>query len=90
MPRTSFGQVYRLRECEDAAKCVVCGTDDGQPALDVVIGIQLGDEKVVAAFPICSLVCTIAWTELIGRAETGDVTAMAMVVAYLSMAEHDV
>jgi len=47
---------------------------------------RLGD-KHTYAFPVCSLVCTLAWTELIARVDQGDHEACAIAIAY--MAAHE-
>jgi len=87
MPRTTTGVLYRLRQRDDRAFCIVCKTDDGQPTLEVEMGIPRLGDKHTYAFPVCSLVCTLAWTELIARVDQGDHEACAIAIAY--MAAHE-
>jgi len=87
MPRTTTGHRYRLREREDDANCIVCGANDGQPGLDVLMHIERWEPNHHYAFPVCSLICVLAWTELVGRCTDGDTTAMAMAMAYMAIHE---
>jgi hypothetical protein len=87
MPRTTTGHEYRLRERDDPAVCIVCGENDGDPGLNVLMHIEPVEPDHHYAFPVCSLMCVLAWTELIGRCTDGDPQAMAIALAY--MAVHD-
>lgn len=87
MPRTSNGHEYKLRQGEEPYSCVVCGTDDGQPSLLVYMSFDWQGEIQPYRFPVCSLVCVLAWTELFGRAVEGDVEAAALAIAYCEMHE---
>jgi hypothetical protein len=87
MPKTSTGRWYKLWQGEKPRACVVCGTNDGQPTLYVDMQFDWGDTKQAYSFPVCSLVCILAWTELFGRAVDGDVEAAALAIAYCKL--HD-
>ena len=89
MPRTSQGLEYKLRESDFAEPCIVCGANDGQPALNVVMPFDWTDKREVYAFPVCSLLCVLSWTELIGRTWEGEVEAAAIAIAMCSMHERD-
>jgi hypothetical protein len=87
MPRTTSGLKYRVAQRDDSAFCIVCGTDDGHPTVEVLMQIpRLGDHKTYG-FPVCSLVCCLAWTELLSRVDEGEQEAMAVAIAY--MAQHE-
>lgn len=87
MPKTSNGRWYRLSQGEEPRRCVVCGIDDGQPSLLVFMEFDWEGEPQPYRFPVCSLVCVLAWTELFSRAVEGDVEAAALAIAYCKL--HD-
>jgi len=86
MPRTTSGLKYRVGQRDESAFCIVCGTDDGQPTVEVLMQIPRVDDHKTYAFPVCSLLCLMAWTELLSRVNEGENEAMAIAVAY--MAQH--
>ena len=89
MPRTSTGHPYRVRQGEDALPCVVCETCDGEPSTTIVMKLEFPEESVVYAFPVCSLSCMMAWTELLGRVLDGDVIATMLATAYMRAGRHN-
>jgi hypothetical protein len=87
MPKTSSGRPYKLWQGEEPRFCVVCGTDNGQPTLYVGMEFDWDGEPQRYQFPVCSLVCVLAWSELFARAVEGDVEAAALAIAYCKL--HD-
>jgi len=85
MPRTTTGHRYRLRERDEDAVCIVCGQNDGEPGLDVLMDTIDFEEHKIYAFPVCSLACVLAWTELIGRCYERDLEAMAMAMSFMAV-----
>lgn len=87
MPSTSSGRAYTVRDRKGDAKCVVCGTWSWGTNSAIYMRLTAWEPQGVYAFPVCSLVCIAAWTELLDRCLDNDAAAITMALAYL--AEHD-
>jgi hypothetical protein len=85
MPRTTTGHDWRLTERDGSERCIVCTAAEYEQHFQVTFKARVFRLPGLLVFPVCSILCAFAWSELIGRCLERDQQAMEMALAFIDL-----